>query len=83
MVVLLIVCLPVTAPGAHDDGGGAPGGAGDHLLELMLVKCVNIHLIFFSCSLRPPSECLRKFSAVLCWWVVCLIVGNWSYGHLW
>jgi len=30
--------LPVTAPGAHDDGGGAPGGAVAHLLELLLVN---------------------------------------------
>ena len=49
LVVLLFICLRVTAPGAHDDGGGAPGGAVDHLLELMLVKCVNVNLIFSSC----------------------------------
>ena len=32
VVLVVIICLPVTAPGAHDDGGGAPGGVVAHLL---------------------------------------------------
>ena len=32
LVVLLFICLPVTAPVARDDGGGAPGVAVAHLL---------------------------------------------------
>ena len=38
VVVVVFICLPVTAPGAPDDGGGAPGGAVAHLLELLLVN---------------------------------------------